>query len=77
MLIEERAIFRALSKILKQVPDTITSQDARFLLLATDAVISTVLQAEEPFNKTAKYHQQANDMLEQLELFLVQRNHED
>lgn len=76
MLIEQRALFRRLNAVLKEMPDSLNEKDSRFLRIATQNVIDCILQAEEPVNSTRTFHQHAEEVIEQIEAFVQQRKHE-
>jgi hypothetical protein len=57
----------------EELLDTMTDKDSRFVIEATYAVITALLDAEEPINKTHLYHKRARRIMKDLEAFTRQR----
>lgn len=76
MTITERHIFRILRRVTHELPENRTERDSRFVIKATNAVVGTLLDAEEPINKTHRYHERAKRIAAELETFIQHRNQE-
>lgn len=73
----ERHIIKDLHEVLAFVPESITPSDATLLRVATNTVLGAVIKAEEPITNTEKHYEQANDIIEQIQDFVVYREREN
>ena len=76
MLITERQILRNLRRVTSELPECISEKDSRFIIEATNAVVRTLIDAEEPINKTHRYHERARRIAAELQSFIQHRNKE-
>ncbi|MCC2252164.1 hypothetical protein JUJ52_19730 [Virgibacillus sp. AGTR] len=73
MLTTERHILKSLQHVTSELPDLINKKDSHFVIEATNAVITALLDAEEPINKTHRYHERAKHITEDLQTFIQYR----
>lgn len=76
MLITERQILRNLRRVTSELPKCISEKDSRFVIEATNAVVGTLIDAEEPINKKHRYHERAKRIAEELKTFIWHRSKE-
>lgn len=77
MLTTERHILKSLNAASEALPTFATPQDQRFVIEATSAVMNTLIQADEPINKTHRYHTQAKHIADDLQAFIQHRQKEN
>lgn len=77
MLTTERRIMKSLLDATHHLPSTVTERDSRFVLDRTTAVMTALLGAEEPINKSQRFYDQANRTIDELKGFILHRYKED
>ncbi|WP_078598455.1 hypothetical protein [Evansella clarkii] len=76
MLTTERHTLKSLQKMIDGLPDNLTDRDNRFIIVATNGAISALIDAEEPINKTHRYHEEAKRIIKDLQAFMEYRHQE-
>ena len=77
MLLTERHILIALKETSEELPVFASPMDHRFVIEATNAAMEALIQAEEPINKTRRYHAQAKRIADDLGAFIQHRQKEN
>lgn len=77
MLTTERHILKSLKIASDKLPEFATDIDHRFVIEATSAAMTALIEAEEPINKTHQYHAQARRITDDLEAFIQHRQKEN
>lgn len=73
----ERNILNQLHDNLDNVPTGISNRDTGFITVTTKAVLRTIIDADEPANKTKKYHEHAQKINAGVKDFIAFREKEN
>lgn len=76
MLTTERQILKTLQRAQSQLPDSLSKQDGLAVIQTSNAAIAALIEAEEPINKTQRYHDRAKHHANRLLDFIDHRQSE-
>jgi nicotinamidase-related amidase len=62
--------------MVSHLPDILSTNDSRYILDNTSAVIEALIAAEEPINNTQYFHDQAQHIAQGLQAFIQLRHKE-
>lgn len=77
MDVAERSILKKWQNLFDENAQHLTEQDAFLLYKASHRILSLLLQAEQPFNPTRVYHDQANTIIQHMNAFIAYRENEN